>query len=243
MSKIQVWKCDHCKKKYFEDVKQYRAHLSEHAVDRMHVKKMQKLKAEHDTWWAENFFNKVKSLAQLQKAVLVHGQKFGSNGLYNEFGTKVPKGFPTPTVVRIDTFSLEYSETVSNSYNAPVGFNTNWGGREGDYLPRSYPGWRGCIAYKVESSEKHQWQYPGGSDVWKNTRIHSGTGGGGGYTPYNNKSKTGLQGFNYDFSLFALDWPPMAEAYDKAKMWEALQKSGKSLDIIVNEMHPAEEYI
>lgn len=237
MSKIQVWKCDHCKKKYFEDVKQYRAHLSEHAVDRMHVRKMQKLNAEHDAWCAENFFNKVKSLAQLQKAILVHGQKFGSNVL---------KGFPVPAVVRIDTCSLEYSETVGCSNCAPVGCKTNWGGKEeqeGKELPRSYPGWYGRIAYKVESSEKHQWQYPGDGTTWKNARIHSGTGGGAGYTPYNNKSKTGLQSFSYNFRMFALDWPALAEAYDKAKMWEALQRSGKSLDVIVNEMHPAEEYV
>jgi hypothetical protein len=78
--------------------------------------------------------------------------------------------------------------------------------------------------------------------MWRGTRIHSGTGGGGG----DKDQKTNfLQSFGYDFRLFASDWPAMAREYEKARVFLTLNGTIDNVDIdtYVNRMNPAENYL
>ena len=101
---------------------------------------------------------------------------------------KIPKDFK----LKILKFSLVYDEHTSNSHCCPRGGKTNWGGRTPG-VPRGYLGWTGNIEYQV-SHELLGF----GSELFKDTGINTGTGGGG-------KTRS-----SYGIELFASDWPEMA---------------------------------
>jgi hypothetical protein len=94
---------------------------------------------------------------------------------------------------------IHYSTSLSNSHSCPRGGTTNWGSKPG--LPSGYPGWRGMLEWTVE--EKTTGRRIGGSDLFSNTVVHTGTGGGGGGR------------YQYDVTLWAADWPAWAT-------WQAL---------------------
>jgi hypothetical protein len=75
--------------------------------------------------------------------------------------------------------------------------------------------------------------------MWAGTRIHSGGGGGGGHK---DEDTLFLQSFGFSFELFEADWPAMAEAYNKTKVWAALKGDQTPIDDLVNKMYPAEGY-
>lgn len=86
----------------------------------------------------------------------------------------------------------------SNSHSCPQGGVTNWHGKPD--LPRSYAGWHG----RLEWSHSGQDHYSSASaDMFRDTVIHTGTGGGSG------------RRYSYDVTLWADDWPAW-------KLWKIL---------------------
>jgi hypothetical protein len=236
MSVITAYKCD-TTGKLFEDKAKYQKHIRKVAHER---RVQRKIDAAHKTemqWWHDNFYNRVKSLAQLQAAILHHSDVFAARGVKNYYSGIRDKLKPTP-IIKFKEFGVRYSELVSNTHRCPIGGVTNWGGREKD-APRGYPGWHGHFEYTVQSYKGQTHSYPGGSDMWECTRIHTGTGGGG-----SNFEEKALfqQSFGYSVELFASDWPIMAAEYEKAKVMRILVDDRRSIDQIVNEWHPAESF-
>lgn len=96
--------------------------------------------------------------------------------------------------IKITYLDVNWSNTVSNSHSCPRIGVTNWGGRDtlkdGSPAPRGYPGWGGRIEFQLS----HDLGF--GSDIFRNTGIHTGTGGG-----------TSDNRYGYDVKFFASDWP------------------------------------
>jgi hypothetical protein len=237
MSVITAYKCDSTGK-LFEDKAKYQKHIRKIAYERRVQRKIDAAHKADIQWWHDNFYNRVKSMAQLQAAILHHKDVFAARGVKNYFSGIRDKLKPTP-IIKFKEFNIRYSEHVSNTHRCPIGGVTNWGGREKD-APRGYPGWHGHFEYTVQSYKGQTHSYPGGSDMWEGTRIHTGTGGGGGGTPA--QEKLFQQNFGYGVQLFASDWPAMAAEYEKAKMMKILVNDQRSLDQIVNDWHPAESF-
>lgn len=234
MSVITAYKCDHTGK-LFEDKAKYQKHIRKVAAQRRRIKQIEKNIQLEAEWWADNFWNKVRSLEQLQAAILHHRDVFAANGLA-ECWPRYKRLKATP-IIEFTQFSLRWSDRVSNSHSCPHNGVTNWGGRD-KTAPLNYPGWSGRFDYVVQSYKSQEGFYPGSSDMWKKSRIHTGTGGGGGFN-----QKTFRQSFGFGIELFAADWPAMAEAYEKAKAWCVMTNSTRPLDVVVNELHPASELV
>lgn len=236
MSVITAYKCD-TTGKLFEDKTKYQKHIRKIAADRRIQRKIDIAHKTEIQWWHDNFWNRVKSLAQLQAAILYHRDVFAARGVKNYHG-----GYgrlkPTP-IIKFKIFRLYYHDSVSNSHYCPHDGVTNWGGQNKG-APLGYAGWQGRFDYTVQSHDKQLNSYPGSSEMWQGTRIHTGTGGGGGGTP--EQVKLFQQNFGYDFRLFASDWPAMANEYEKAKTFKILSNDDRSLDQIVNDWHPESSY-
>jgi hypothetical protein len=234
MSVITAYKCDKTGK-LFEDKVKYQKHIRKIAAENRRIKKLKQQRRAEKEWWAENFWNKVQSLNQLQAAILHHRDVFAAIGVSESFsGGRTIR--PTP-ILYFSTFSIKWTDRVPNTHSCPHDGVTNWGGLN-ENAPRGYPGWRGRFDYVVQSYKNQLGCYPGSSDMWKGTRIYTGTGGGGGAKDQN---KTFHQSFGFGVELFESDWPAMAEAYKKVRAWAALNgKKGKlDIDAMVNEMYPA----
>ena len=240
MSVITAYKCD-TTGKLFEDKDKYKKHIRKIATARRNQLKIDQAHKVEVQWWHDNFWNHVKSLDQLKAAILYHRDVFAARGVKNYWSDKKLK--PTP-IVEFTTFRLGYSDCVSNTHDCPHNGVTNWGCKEtlndGTPAPRGYPGWTGRFDYIVQSHKGQLFSYPGSSDMWEGTRIHSGTGGGGGH---HDQKTNFLQSFGFDFRLFADDWPAMKDAYEKAVTWAALKGDRRNIDEIVNELYPAKDLV
>lgn len=248
MSQVLVWKSD-VDGKLFEDKEKYQKHLRKLATQRNLETKILVAKQNKVQFWADNFWNRVKSLEQLKHALLIHAEQLGLNGLDNYWFAgrrKSPTG--PPIIKQFEEFSLRYSDSVSNTHNCPHNGVTNWNQshnrQKGLNLPEGYPGFRGRVSYHVEWYTEWSSSYPGGSDLFVGTRIHTGTGGGGNYKSYDPKDKKGkgLQSFGYDVTIFFDDWPGLKAGYDEARVWSNLKNDSRDIIRIMNEMFPSDSY-
>lgn len=97
--------------------------------------------------------------------------------------------------IKITYLDVHWSDSVSNSHSCPRGGVTCWSSREAeDGRPRGYPGWTGRIEFQLS----HGYESGFGSDTFRDTGIHTGTGGG-------------ISGnrYGYDVKFFASDWPAL----------------------------------
>lgn len=235
MSVITAHKCD-VTGELFEDRKQYTNHGRKLTRELNRKKNLEKQRLVDQQWWADNFWNRVRSLDQLKAAILYHRDVFAHNGLKNYFGSK--RLLPTPLVEFLE-FDIRSQPQATNYWDCPHNGVTNWGGRiEG--APTSYPGWEGWISYSVQSHKTQLWYYPGGSDMWTNTRLHTGSGSGGGAK---DQEVNFLQEFGYGIRLFEADWPAMADSYEKIRMLNRLTGTSHDLDAQVNAAYPADQYL
>ena len=241
MSVVTAYKCD-ATGKLFEDKTKYIKHIRKVAAERRAQRKLDAALKTEQQWWHDNFWNRVKSLDQLKAAILQHCDVFAARGVKEYFCGGRRKLKPTP-LVEFNEFSLKFNDLVSNSHSCPVDGVTNWAGKtllkDGSPAPRGYSGWQGRIDYIVQSHKGQTSDYPGGSDMWVGSRIHTGSGGGGGHRDRDTKF---LQSFGYDTKLFASDWPAMANEYEKARLWKQLNNDSRPLDMMVNAWNPAEDY-
>lgn len=97
---------------------------------------------------------------------------------------------------------------VPNTHHSPVGFPLNWG-RERD-KPLHYPGWRGRVWIRYDT---HLRPRSFGSDPFRETLTHTGTGGYGSYDgPWNeilNSSVPKIYTYSWDYLFFQSDWPEL----------------------------------
>lgn len=134
-------------------------------------------------------------------------------------------------------WDVKYKESVSNSHYSPVGYPQNWRGNEvgkdGTPLPVGYPGYFGRVWLRFKSEGRNF-----GSSGLDNTLTYTGTGGFGAYhgpweavsnarfkiCGWNIKSKIYPEPkcYSYDFRFFMLDWPEIANSFEKYQVWQEL---------------------
>ena len=159
-------------------------------------------------------FNNQRGFEEIMRWVELHPEFFFDNGINRGWDSDRARHekLRSDWSVKITLLELNYSPSVSNTHACPRNGVTNWGGdtklKDGTPAPRGYPGWSGRIEFEV-SHKDVRW----GSDVFKNTGIHTGTGGsvGGGI-------------YGYDVKFFASDWPGL----QALRAWSAL--GGPSVD-------------
>jgi len=132
------------------------------------------------------------NINDLENAMNEHFIKiFGEEGRKIEFKVRIDS--------RIDN--------ISCSHYAPIGKQTNWGGRQtdndGNLLPDSYLGWRGEISFQYSELSEILRKYTSSSFTSKISNIirgiNTGSGGGGQYSIY----------------LFVDDFPLIQEVREK----------------------------
>lgn len=190
------------KKGYVDHLKQARIQIHQN------VHKINKKKIMQTLWDQPSFEDVIGWLESHQEFLF-------NNGLErNEWRlSKTQKGKtvfdPSTFKATISYLSLSWKDKCSNSHRAPHNGRTNWAGKDvfkdGTPVPNGYPGWTGRIEYMVESKFDL-----GGSDVFDNLRIHTGTGGSGNGVNY-----------GYDVTFFDADWPGMRDSYGKQFAMEA----------------------
>lgn len=208
MTIITAYKCPDTGK-LFEHEEKYQKHREKVLAKLAIQQKVESALKLERTWWEKNFWHSVKSISQLKAAIMLHRDVLAARGLKNYLSDNLTSRYtlkPTP-VVNFSMFSASWSESVSNSHSCPHNGVINWCEKHNN-RPTGYPGWHGRLEYQVQSYLGQENSYPGDSDMWTGTRIHTGTGGGGGFN-----KKTFTQSFGYDIKLWADDWPAMAEAY------------------------------
>lgn len=92
--------------------------------------------------------------------------------------------------IKITYLNIRYSSKISNTHSSPRGMPTNW--RQTDDLPKGYPGWSGQIEFTTSSDVSSIFM----SDLFDDTGINTGSGGG-----------TGNNRYGYSIKFFEADWP------------------------------------
>jgi hypothetical protein len=134
-------------------------------------------------------------------------------------------------------WELVHQDKISNTHHAPLDGVTNWGGDHPSGV-RGYPGWYGrvWVRFSVRSGSF-------GSDAFRTTLTHTGTGGGGAYDgPWQNISSIIYDNFghkrpegvfipstnmySYDYRIFDSDFPKVKEIDEitKIKLWNLLKE-------------------
>lgn len=206
MPKIVAWECPHTKK-LFKDHAKYKKHLAALARDRAAQRKMTKYREERVAFWAE-LRSKVACIADIEKALIENWEMLCLNGhTHGGFG-RSKNNFNTtkwPKLISLKIIEIRWSNDQSNTHSAPIGFRTNWGGRE-EGVPRGYPGWHGRILFQVDKD------FPSfGSDIFKGIGFDTGAGSGG----YDHS-------YRYEINLWADDFPLMNELREKKLVVNAL---------------------
>jgi hypothetical protein len=208
MPKVMVYKCPHTGR-LFEKKNEYDRHLRSLSRDRSYERKEAEKRAALAERWRQ-FRESITDVAQLPNAIIEHQDLFWYTASLNasfmgDFEVCRKTGI-WPKLVEFTEFRLQYSDSVSNSHSCPVDGVTNWGGRvEG--APRGYPGWSGRADWISEWPHKLGGHYPSGQ-LLKGSRIHTGTGGGGGSIMRKN---TECQSHGYHIELFLTDWEGLAK--------------------------------
>ncbi len=116
-------------------------------------------------------------------------------------------------------WDVHYSQTVSNTHNAPMSGIINFGSRDGK--PTSYPGWYGRVWVRYAEYPKSF-----GSEPFNGTLTYTGTGGYGSYRgPWEHIARTHYERqlrkkkkldysepaiFSWDYKFFLNDWSKIA---------------------------------
>lgn len=184
--------------------KTYVKHLNTLRVNRMHRRAREiRHRKKLEDLWNQPSFDKIINWIELNPDVF---WKIGSgmdinvnwrNDRWNAIRDKFE--------IKITHLSLDYSDSVSNSHSCPHNGMTNWGGdkllKDGTPAPTGYPGYRGRIEWEFTTD------IPGFcSDLFRNTRIHTGSGGGG-----------ALRG-SYEVRFFLDDWPGIKQAVEEERL-------------------------
>lgn len=216
MSQILVWKSD-TDSKLFEHKDQYLKHLRVLAKERAYFRALERMRAQRAEFLT-NMGTTVTCIRELEEFITANWQWFVTNGADAYKWRMSEKNTSHHELVSLQ-IDVRWSDTVSNSHSCPRSGVQNWGGSalmpDGTPAPRSYPGWAGHIAFKVNPGvtqhKRPQPQESYGGSYFENTTIKTGSGGGG-----------GSGGYRYDLKLYAEDFPAMALARDRAQVWSTL---------------------
>lgn len=122
-------------------------------------------------------------------------------------------------------WDISYSDRVSNSHSAPRSGKTNWCGRA-EGAPSNYPGFQGRVWIRYDSDK----DFGFGSDPFRESMSHTGTGGAGSYDgewkaiasayykKFGHKRTTEIgrpELFSWDYKIFLDDWPLIKELITK----------------------------
>lgn len=248
MTVITAYKCPDTGK-IFEHKEKYQKHRQKVLSNLQIQREAQAALKLDQSWWEQNFWHAVKSPAQLKAAIMLHRSVLAARGLKNSqhhlpnIGNTVK---PTP-IVEFLQFEMSWCDSITNTHSCPHNGVRNW--RRDSKLPIGYSGWTGSIEYTVQSCPGQEGSYPGSSDMWVGSRIHTGTGGGG-----SSNNITYTQRFRYSITLWAEDWPAMAAAYHEVesyeRVWVRLRDEltwptsfAQHVILAINQKYPAEEYL
>lgn len=194
--KIQVYKCPWTGKIFeFSKRDKYIKHLSEIRVKNREAWKGRHAKRTFSDWLASEK-SRIKNVSEIPQWIM-DNQEYMMNA-YNGIHSKEFDGhFYTATdkFVGIRFGSIHYTDSASNSHNAPHTGVTNWGSKAD--LPVGYPGWVGSITGSLNRDKKHNHSYPYGSFL---RMLGLKTGGGGG----------GNERWSYSVTVFLDDWPGLS---------------------------------
>lgn len=227
--KIEAWKSEFTGE-LFEFEKDYKKHISsEKRLLKAKEKEAQK-KLAREQWWHDNFYNRVRSMAQLQAALKLHIKHIMKDAITNSFFISAPAAAKKlaiidkeDIVIKFDRFDMQYSDKASNSHRCPVGGVTNWH-REKD-KPLAYPGFVGRIGFDIKSSIDIS-----GSILFESTRLYSGTGGDGDH------------GYSYEFTIFLDDWPALKTAVEETVTYMKLTDTPSRIGGVLNKIYTEYDY-
>lgn len=212
MPKIEAWECP-TTGNLFKHKEDYRRHMAKLAAARRFAANRKIMLAQAEVCVKE--LHQQKSFADICRWIeknyrLLYERQIIIGNFSNRRNV-----MPSDFFVKDVAFeNMVWSDMCSNSHSAPAGKKTNWcGSRSGDGVPRGYPGYTGSISFTTS-------QY-GYCDLFKNTGIHTGSGGG-------SEKK-----FRFDVTLFAEEWPMLVMHDDK--MWHHATKQS-SLSIYEDEI-------
>lgn len=195
MPVVSVWKCPKTGK-LFENKSKYIKHLRNLGIER-------RIKRQKDVYRNE-WDNKVRELNMLPEQTEIcnwledHSKLLLMNALnYATFRTHVPKTLETFDL-KIVSLRLRYRDQIACTHSAPRGRKTSWRIGNSNGITH-FPGWKGNIEFGVSED-----QYCMGSDYFKNTGIHTGTGSSWQSFMHNDKK---YKGYHYDVILWENDWP------------------------------------
>lgn len=194
--------------KVFATKAAYRKHLSELRENRMHKRARENIRNRKlDDLINQTSFEDIVNWIETNPEFFFDGViKYGHSGWATR-RAHLREDF----WIKITYLDLRWSDSVSNSHSCPRGGVTCWSSHEAkDGRPRGYPGWHGRIEFQIS----HDLGF--GSDVFRSTGIHTGTGGGGG----NNC-------FGFDVKFFASDWPGVRGVAIGNKLANIVQPSVK----------------
>lgn len=222
MSKITVWKCD-TTGKLFENLTKYRTHLRKQVMKRREERKLQLQNDKADSWWNCAYQQRI-SINEWAEWVINNQDRFWGEASRCNYdwkyigNTNGKQVCSVPRLVKLDV-AVKWSSLVSNSHSAPHDGVQNW--YRDTSLPDGYPGWHGSVSWQVEIPEKWSHLHLGG-DLFRfhRARAYVGSGGGGLFKSSGNGSV--IQRYNYDFRIFANDWPGMFHVDEQTRLMSIL---------------------
>ena len=179
----------------FGNKRDYVSHLKMLRHDRMHAAiRRNILQRQHEDLWSQSTFGDIVSWIERHPEFFFDkGSDRRGHGRQDRIAAYRDKFW-----IRVTYLDLRWTDSASNSHRCPRNGVTNWGGRDffkdGTPKPRGYPGWEGRIEYQIS----HDLGF--GSDVMRDTGIHTGTGG----------SSNGCY-YGYSVTFFDSDWPGLRE--------------------------------
>lgn len=193
------YECPWTKKVYLTK-KSYLHHLK--SVREEHIRKINRSKRLND---AIAELNNQPNFESIIKWIETNSWFFLANAKrhyawYGNNGSRWPD--PEDFWIKIRCLDLRWSDRVSNSHSHPRNGVSNWG-RHAD-LPDGYPGWEGWVEYELSEDLPSF-----GSEVFKDTGIHTGSGGARGRSRY-----------GYEARFYSSDWPGL----DKQKVLAILSE-------------------
>jgi len=222
--------------KIFENLSEYRSHLSRLARRRRQEKLQQQTADQLDQRWSKLYEQEI-SISDWPNLVLANQELFwheaalnSGDGDWRWVGIKKHRGVecPRPKLLKFSHFDMSWNPEISNSHSAPHNGTQNWS--RSPELPLHYPGWSGRVEWLVRWAPEWDGVYLGG-DLFRahsfstgRQRAWTGTGGGGGLE-WNKEFGCHAQTYAYDFCVFADDWPGMRDYLGKQQMWQKLEKS------------------
>lgn len=196
--KAKAYQCPWTKD-IFKTKPSYIKHLRELRTNRMHKRAKQNRwnKLGEDLWNQPTFEDVIKW-------VELHPEWFLDNIIKNTWQSnrKFYENIRNDFSIKITHLRVNWRDSLSNSHSCPHNGERNWAGSNKEGIPRGYPGWGGDIEYQISHNIRGF-----GSDLVKNTRIHTGSGG----LISNNR-----YGFNVKF--FEADWPGIAKTQKEEKI-------------------------